>query len=58
MKSNGGATVLPGDVKNFITYFDEGIDNIAEISFAGARSDDVPMTTNFVTPIDNAVEGK
>ena len=57
MQNNGGATVLPGDVRNFISYFDEGIDNIAEVSFAGAQSDDVKMTTSFVTPVDNAVEG-
>jgi Flp pilus assembly protein TadG len=53
MNLNGGATVLPGDVNTFINYFDEGIDNISEISFSSVDSVDVPMTTNFVTPINN-----
>ena len=56
MQNNGGAAALAGDVQNFITYFDEGIDNIAEISFAALRSDDVPDDYSFVSPIDNAVE--
>lgn len=56
MNRNGGATVLPGDVNTFISYFDEGIDNISEISFSSVDSVDVPMTTNFVTPINNEME--
>lgn len=56
MKNNGGSTVLGPDVKDFISYFDEGIDNVSEISFAGADSVDVSMTTSFATPIDDAVE--
>jgi Flp pilus assembly protein TadG len=57
MQSNGGSAVLAGDVTDFINYFDQGTDNIAEISFAGAQSDDVNITTDFITPISNAVEG-
>ena len=33
MNLNGGSTALPPAVTNFITYFDEGIDNVADISF-------------------------
>ncbi len=55
MKINGGATVLPGDVIDFLGYFDQGVDNIAEISFSTVASTDVTMTTEFVTPITNAV---
>jgi Flp pilus assembly protein TadG len=56
MNLNGGATALPPAVTAFISYFDEGIDNIAEISFSSVDSVDVPMTTSFQTPIDNAAE--
>jgi Flp pilus assembly protein TadG len=56
MKLNGGSTALPPAVTNFISYFDEGIDNIADISFSSVDSVDVPMTTSFQTPINSAVE--
>jgi Flp pilus assembly protein TadG len=57
MNNNGGAQALPPAVTDFIGYFDQGVDNVAEISFAGADSLDVAMTEEFVTPITNAVEG-
>lgn len=57
MNLNGGATALPPAVTNFITYFDEGIDNVADISFSSVDSVDVPMTTSFQSPINSAVEG-
>jgi len=57
MNFNGGASALPPAVTNFITYFDEGIDNVADISFSSVDSVDVPMTTSFQTPINSAVEG-
>jgi Flp pilus assembly protein TadG len=57
MNLNGGATALPPAVTSFISYFDQGIDNIAEISFSSVDSVDVPMTTSFQSPIDSAVEG-
>ncbi len=56
MSSNGGAAALPTAVQNFISYFDEGVDTIAEISFSTLDTVDVPMTTSFATPIDNAAE--
>ena len=57
MNFNGGASALPTAVTNFITYFDEGIDNVADISFSSVDSVDVPMTTSFQSPIKSAVEG-
>jgi Flp pilus assembly protein TadG len=57
MNLNGGATALPPAVTSFISYFDEGIDTVAEISFSSVDSVDVPMTTSFQSPIDSAVEG-
>jgi Flp pilus assembly protein TadG len=57
MTKNGGSTALPTAVKDFISYFDEGIDNVAEISFSSIDSVDVAMTTSFQSPIDSAVEG-
>jgi Flp pilus assembly protein TadG len=56
MNNNGGAAALPGAVTNFINYFDQGVDNVAEISFSGADKIDVNMTSTFITPITNAVE--
>jgi Flp pilus assembly protein TadG len=56
MNNNGGSTALPTAVTNFITYFDPGIDNVSEISFSSVDSVDVPMTTSFVTPINNEME--
>ncbi|MGB0062645.1 vWA domain-containing protein [Candidatus Binatus sp.] len=56
MSSNGGQAALPTAVQNFISYFDPGIDNIAEISFSTLDTVDVPMTTSFVSPIDNSTE--
>lgn len=57
MNKNGGATALPPAVTSFISYFDEGIDNVAEISFSTVASTDVAMTTSFDSPINSAVEG-
>jgi Flp pilus assembly protein TadG len=57
MNNNGGATALPPAVTNFITYFDEGIDNVADISFSSVDTVDVPMTTSFTSRIKSAVEG-
>ena len=56
MTRNGGSTALPPAVKDFINYFDEGVDNVAEISFSSIDSVDVKMTTSFQAPIDSAVE--
>lgn len=56
MKLNGGSTALPPAVTNFISYFDEGIDNVAEVSFSSVDSVDVPMTTSFQSLINSSVE--
>lgn len=57
MNSNGGAAALPTAVSDFINFFDNATDNVADISFSGADTVDVKMTTNFTTPITSAVEG-
>ena len=56
MTKNGGSGALPTAVQNFISGFDETIDNIAEISFSSVDSVDVPMTTSFTAPINNEME--
>ncbi len=57
MNNNGGAAALPGAVTTFISYFDQTVDNAAEISFSGADTVDFKMNTSFIQPITNAVEG-
>jgi Flp pilus assembly protein TadG len=56
MNNNGGAAALPTAVSDFINFFDNATDNVADISFSGADSVDVKMTTNFTTPVTTAVE--
>ncbi|MGB8413687.1 MAG: pilus assembly protein [Candidatus Binatus sp.] len=53
MDLNGGSTALPTAVEDFIAGFDEGVDNVAEISFSTLDTVDVPMTTTFQTKIDD-----
>ena len=55
MNKNGGAQALPPAVDNFLTYFDNNTDQIADVSFSSVASVDVPMGTNFLNPITNAV---
>jgi hypothetical protein len=55
MNKNGGAQALPPAVDNFLTYFDNNTDQIADVSFSSVASVDVPMRTNFLNPITNAV---
>jgi len=55
MNLNGGAQALPSAVDNFLTYFDNANDQVADVSYASLASVDVPIQTNFVTPITNAV---
>ena len=55
MNLNGGAQALPPAVVNFLTYFDNANDQVADVSFASASSVDVPIKMNFVNPITNAV---
>ena len=55
MNKNGGAQALPPAVDNFLTYFDNVTDQIADVSFSSVASVDVSMRTNFLNPITNAV---
>ena len=55
MNNNGGAQALPPAVDNFLTYFDNNNDLIADISFSSISSVDVKMGTNFLNPITKAV---
>ena len=45
MNKNGGAQALPPAVDNFLTYFDNNNDQIADITFSSVASVDVPMRT-------------
>jgi Mg-chelatase subunit ChlD len=55
MNLNGGAQALPPAVENFLTYFDNNTDQIADVSFSSVASVDVSIRTNFLNPITNAV---
>jgi Flp pilus assembly protein TadG len=56
MNGNGGGAALKAAVPNFVADFVDGTDHIAMVSFASNASVDVPLTTNFATPITNAVK--
>jgi Flp pilus assembly protein TadG len=56
MNLNGGAQALPPAVANFLTYFDNTTDEVAEVSFATLATVDFPINTNFTGPIDLAVD--
>jgi Flp pilus assembly protein TadG len=55
MQDDGGGVALQSAVPTFIQNFKQGADDIAMISFSSTATVDVPMTTEFQTPIDNAV---
>jgi Flp pilus assembly protein TadG len=55
MTLNGGSQALPPAVSNFLTYFDNATDEVADVSFASLASVDVSIRTNFTSPINNAV---
>ncbi len=55
MNLNGGAQALPPAVTNFLNYFDNNTDQVAEVSFSSIATTDVNIQTQFVTPITNAV---
>jgi Flp pilus assembly protein TadG len=55
MTRNGGQQALPPAVSNFLTYFDNATDQVADVSFSSVPSVDVSMRTNFLNPITNAV---
>ena len=56
MGGDGGMTALQTAVPNFVADFVNGTDHIALVTFASNSSVDVPLTNNFLTPIDNAVK--
>lgn len=55
MTMNGGEQALPPAVINFLTYFDNNTDQVAEVSFSSIATTDVTIRTAFDTPITNAV---
>lgn len=56
MNFNGGATALPPSVEDFLGYFIEGTDRLGEISFSSIATEDVAISKNFQTPIQNSVK--
>jgi len=56
MNKNGGATALPPAVTNFLSYFDDTTDQVAEVSFSTLATVDVPIETGFTAPITSAVD--
>jgi len=56
MNKNGGATALPPAVINFLSYFDDSSDQVADVSFSSLASTDVTMRTGFTSPITSAVD--
>lgn len=55
MQENGGQQALPPAVKNFISFFDDSQDHVADVSFSTLANIDVAMTQPFVSTIDSAV---
>jgi hypothetical protein len=55
MTDNGGAQALPPAVINFLSYFDNTTDDVAEVSFSTLATVDVPIGTNFVGPVTSSV---
>ncbi len=56
MNKNGGAAALPPAVVNFLSYFDDSSDQMAEISFSSVATVDVPLQTGFTSPITGAID--
>jgi len=55
MTSDGGASALQAAVPQFINYFTNGLDELSLITFADNAEIDVPISTNFLSPIVTAV---
>jgi Flp pilus assembly protein TadG len=55
MNKNSGATALAPAVENFLGYFLENTDQLAEVSFSSTARVDVPMTKNFTNAITNSL---
>ena len=56
MKLNGGSTALSPSVQDFLGYFLEGTDRLGEISFSSISTQDVAITKNFHSPIQNSLK--
>jgi Flp pilus assembly protein TadG len=56
MTLNGGATALPSAVTNFLSYFDDSSDQIAEVSFSSLSTVDVSIRTGFLSPITGSID--
>lgn len=54
MMADGGASALPAAVGNFISFFDDSTDRVAQVSFATVGSVDVPMQQPFKSAVTNA----
>ena len=55
MSLNGGAKALPPAVINFLSYFDDSTDRVAEVSFSSLSSVDVTPRTGFTSLITSSV---
>ncbi|MGD1017973.1 MAG: VWA domain-containing protein [Verrucomicrobiia bacterium] len=55
MVDDGGSTYLPPAVINFITVFQDNVDQAAVLTFATTVTNDVPMTTPFIAKVTTAV---
>ena len=55
--NSGGGVALQAAVPQFVQYFTQGTDYLSLVSYASHSSVDVPLTTQFMTPIDNAIVG-
>jgi Flp pilus assembly protein TadG len=55
MRLDKGRDALLDAVPRFIDNFSNGIDHVALVSFASNAGVNVPLTTNFSTPMKNAV---
>ncbi|MBV9086687.1 MAG: VWA domain-containing protein [Acidobacteriaceae bacterium] len=55
MTTNGGSSALPPAVNNFLTYFDENVDQLALITFSSTSTVNISMRTMWKTAMTNAV---
>ena len=55
MVGDGGSTYLPPAVINFITVFQDNVDQAAVFTFATTVTNDVPMQTPFIAKVTTAV---
>ena len=55
MTGDGGASALPPAVTDFVSHFDNNLDQVAMVSFAGNDTVNVAITYNFIDPITTAV---